>query len=513
MQIDINPILRDLGIKDVNEASSTGQIWASAGENSIETVFSPVDGKVIAKVKFASAADYDITIKKAQEAFPLWRSWPAPKRGEIIRQLGEALREHKENLGKLVSYEMGKSLQEGYGEVQEMIDICDFAVGLSRQLYGLTMHSERPLHRMYEQWHPLGIVGIISAFNFPVAVWSWNAALAMVCGDVCVWKPSEKTPLTAIACQNIIQKVFAANDVPEGVSCLVIGDRTIGELMSKDTRIPLVSATGSTRMGKAVGAAVGARLGRSLLELGGNNAIIISKDADLETSLIGAVFGAVGTAGQRCTSTRRLIIHESVYEAFKAKLVKAYGQLKIGNPLDEKIHVGPLIDTDALKSYQDSIEKCKAEGGNFVVEGGVLEGEGYESGCYVKPCIAEAQNQFEIVQHETFAPILYLMKYNTLDEAIALQNGVPQGLSSAIMTLNLREAEQYLSVAGSDCGIANVNIGTSGAEIGGAFGGEKDTGGGRESGSDAWRVYMRRQTNTINYSDKLPLAQGIKFDL
>ena len=513
MQIDITPVLRDLGIKTVNEASSTGQKWFSAGSNAVHPVLSPVDGKEIASVKFATSDDYDNTIEMAKEAFKTWRTWPAPKRGEIIRQLGEALREQKENLGKLVSYEMGKSLQEGYGEVQEMIDICDFAVGLSRQLYGLTMHSERPLHRMYEQWHPLGVVGIISAFNFPVAVWSWNAALAMVCGDVCVWKPSEKTPLTAIACQNIISKVFAANDVPEGVSCLIIGDRNIGELMSNDTRVPLVSATGSTRMGKAVGAAVGARLGRSLLELGGNNAIIISKDADLETSLIGAVFGAVGTAGQRCTTTRRLIIHESVYEEFKNKLVKAYGQLKIGNPLDENIHVGPLIDKDAVNSYLESIEKCKSQGGKFIVEGGVVEGEGYESGCYVRPCIAEAQNDFSIVQHETFAPILYLLKYSTLDEAIALQNGVPQGLSSSIMTLNLREAEQFLSTNGSDCGIANVNIGTSGAEIGGAFGGEKETGGGRESGSDAWRVYMRRQTNTINYSDKLPLAQGIKFDL
>ena len=513
MQIDIEPILQRLGVKAINEASSTGKNWTSAGTNAIHKVYSPVDGKQIAEVKFATSDDYDNTIKKANEAFKVWRTWPSPKRGEMVRQLGEALRNNKEDLGKLVSYEMGKSLQEGYGEVQEMIDICDFAVGLSRQLYGLTMHSERPLHRMYEQWHPLGIVGIISAFNFPVAVWSWNTALAMVCGDVCVWKPSEKTPLTAVACQNIIQKVFAANDVPEGVSCLVIGDRIIGELMSNDSRVALVSATGSTRMGKAVSAAVGARLGKSLLELGGNNAIIISKDADLETSLIGAVFGAVGTAGQRCTSTRRLIIHESVYEEFKNKLVKAYGQLKIGNPLDEKIHVGPLIDQDAVKSYLDSIEKCKAEGGNFVVEGGVLDGAGYESGCYVKPCIAEAKNEYRIVQHETFAPILYLMRYSTLDEAIAMQNGVPQGLSSSIMTLNLREAEQFLSTGGSDCGIANVNIGTSGAEIGGAFGGEKETGGGRESGSDAWKVYMRRQTNTINYSDKLPLAQGIKFDL
>lgn len=510
MEIDILPVLQSLGIQHINEASSTGKFWNSSDQQS-KVIISPVDGKVIASVRFALAKDYEDTVIRAEEAFKSWRTWPAPKRGDVIRQLGDALRQSKEDLGKLVSYEMGKSLQEGYGEVQEMIDICDFAVGLSRQLYGLTMHSERPAHRMYEQWHPLGVVGIISAFNFPVAVWAWNAALAMVCGNACIWKPSEKTPLTGIACQHIIQKVFEANDVPEGVSCLLIGDRTIGELLSNDKRIGLVSATGSTRMGKAVGAAVGARLGRSLLELGGNNAIIISKDADLEMSLVGAVFGAVGTAGQRCTSTRRLIIHESVYDTFRDKLVKAYGQLKIGNPLDEHIHVGPLIDKDAVNNYLSSIEKCKAEGGNFIVEGGVLEGKGFESGCYVKPCIAEAKNDYRIVQHETFAPILYLMKYKTLDEAIAMQNGVPQGLSSAIMTLNLREAEQFLSYAGSDCGIANVNIGTSGAEIGGAFGGEKETGGGRESGSDAWRAYMRRQTNTINYSDKLPLAQGIKF--
>ncbi|MHB1177607.1 MAG: L-piperidine-6-carboxylate dehydrogenase [Daejeonella sp.] len=513
MQIDISALLHNLGIQQINEASSTGKAWSSSSRDHTKVIFSPVDGKEIASVRFAVTEDYDRTVHKAEEAFKIWRTWPSPKRGAVIRQLGEALREKKEDLGKLVSYEMGKSLQEGYGEVQEMIDICDFAVGLSRQLYGLTMHSERPAHRMYEQWHPLGIVGIISAFNFPVAVWAWNAALAMVCGNVCIWKPSEKTPLTAIACQHIIQKVFEANDVPEGVSCLLIGDRIIGEAMSKDRRIPLLSATGSTRMGRAVGAAVGARLGRSLLELGGNNAIIISKDADLDMSLVGAVFGAVGTAGQRCTSTRRLIIHESVYDNFRDKLIKAYGQLKIGNPLDEHIHVGPLIDKDAVNSYLDSIEKCKSQNGKFIVEGGVLEGAEYESGCYVKPCIAEAGNDSEIVQHETFAPILYLMKYKTLDEAIAMQNGVPQGLSSAIMTLNLREAEQFLSFSGSDCGIANVNIGTSGAEIGGAFGGEKETGGGRESGSDAWRAYMRRQTNTINYSDKLPLAQGIKFDL
>jgi aldehyde dehydrogenase (NAD+) len=408
---------------------------------------------------------------------------------------------------------MGKSLQEGYGEVQEMIDICDFAVGLSRQLHGLTMHSERPGHRMYEQWHPLGVVGIISAFNFPVAVWSWNTMLAWVCGDVCVWKPSEKTPLCAIACQNIIAEVFKRNDVPEGVCNLVIGERVLGEKLSYDTRIPLISATGSTRMGKAVGAAVGARLGRSLLELGGNNAIIISKHADLDISIVGAVFGAVGTAGQRCTTTRRLIIHQDIYDSFKTKLVNAYKQLRIGNPLDEKNHVGPLIDKGAVEAYLAAIEQCKAEGGNFVVEGGVLEGDGYESSCYVKPCIAEVKPHYKVVQQETFAPILYLMGYKDFDEAIAIQNGVPQGLSSSIMTLNLREAEQFLSSAGSDCGIANVNIGTSGAEIGGAFGGEKETGGGRESGSDAWRIYMRRQTNTINFSNSLPLAQGIKFDL
>jgi len=513
MQIDIIPILQNLGIHHNNQSCSTGKLWNSNKNQPGTAIISPVDGQEIARVNFVNQEDYQNTLVTAEAAFKEWRTWPAPKRGDVIRQLGDALRQKKEDLGKLVSYEMGKSLQEGYGEVQEMIDICDFAVGLSRQLYGLTMHSERPAHRMYEQWHPMGIVGIISAFNFPVAVWAWNASLALVCGNVCIWKPSEKTPLTAIACQHIIQKVFEANEVPEGTSCLLIGDRTIGELMSHDTRIGLLSATGSTRMGKAVGAAVGARLGRSLLELGGNNAIIISKDADLEMSLVGAVFGAVGTAGQRCTSTRRLIIHESVYDTFRDKLVKAYGQLKIGNPLDENIHVGPLIDKDAVKSYLSSIEKCKAEGGNFVVEGGVIEGKGYESGCYVKPCIAEVKNDFQIVQHETFAPILYLMKYKTLDEAIGMQNDVPQGLSSAIMTLNLREAEQFLSCAGSDCGIANVNIGTSGAEIGGAFGGEKETGGGRESGSDAWKAYMRRQTNTINYSDKLPLAQGIKFDL
>ncbi|WP_295793526.1 aldehyde dehydrogenase family protein [Mucilaginibacter sp.] len=513
MSLNIPEILTRLHINDINDAFSTGSNWTSSPNAAIKDIVSPTDGKKIASVKFATADNYNQAVETAQKAFINWRTIPAPKRGEIVREIGNALRENKESLGALVSYEMGKSLQEGYGEVQEMIDIADFAVGLSRQLYGLTMHSERPQHRMYEQYHPLGIVGIISAFNFPVAVWSWNAMLAWVCGDVCIWKPSEKTPLTAIACQHIAQAVFKKHNIDEGVSCLVIGDREIGELMANDTRVPLVSATGSTRMGKSIGAAVGARLGRSLLELGGNNAIIITENADLDMSLIGAVFGAVGTAGQRCTSTRRLIIHESVYDAFKEKLVKAYKQIRIGDPLDENNHMGPLIDTDAVALYLESIEKCKAEGGKFIVDGGKLEGDQYASGCYVKPCIAEVENHYKIVQHETFAPILYLIKYKDLDDAIAMQNGVPQGLSSAIMTQNLRDAEQFLSAAGSDCGIANVNIGTSGAEIGGAFGGEKETGGGRESGSDAWKVYMRRQTNTINYSKTLPLAQGIKFDL
>ncbi|BAV05209.1 aldehyde dehydrogenase (NAD+) [Filimonas lacunae] len=505
-------ILAQLGIKDHNNGTSTGNEWLPSNGGVLES-FSPVNGQPIATVQTTDAAAYAQVVATAQQAFLQWRTIPAPKRGEIVRQMGDALRTHKTALGKLVSYEMGKSLQEGYGEVQEMIDICDFAVGLSRQLYGLTMHSERPLHRMYEQWHPLGVVGIISAFNFPVAVWSWNSALAWVCGNVCIWKPSEKTPLCAIAVQNIISEVFKNNHVPEGVCCLVQGGRELGEQLAADERVALVSATGSTRMGKAVAQSVAARLGRSLLELGGNNAIIISEHADLGIALPGCVFGAVGTAGQRCTTTRRLIIHESVYEAFKAKLVKAYGQLRIGDPLNEHNHVGPLIDKDAVQNYLTAIDQCKQQGGRFAVEGGVLEGAGYESGCYVKPCIAEVDSQLPVVQHETFAPILYLLKYKTIDEAINLQNSVPQGLSSSIMTLNLREAEQFLSYAGSDCGIANVNIGTSGAEIGGAFGGEKETGGGRESGSEAWKAYMRRQTNTINYSTQLPLAQGIKFDL
>jgi aldehyde dehydrogenase (NAD+) len=502
--------LRQLGLKAKNPGTSTGQ--ENMGSMRYIASYSPVDGELIGKVSVTSREQYEAVMASAQSAFQTWKMIPAPKRGEIVRQYGDQLRLYKEPLGQLVSYEMGKSLQEGYGEVQEMIDICDFAVGLSRQLYGLTMHSERPLHRMYEQWHALGIVGIISAFNFPVAVWSWNSMIAMVCGDVCVWKGSEKAPLCAVACQNILAKVLKANDLPEGISSIISGDYRVGEWMSKDQRIPLVSATGSTRMGKIVGATVAGRMGRTLLELGGNNAIIITPSADLNIVAIGATFGAVGTCGQRCTSTRRLIIHEDVYEAVKDRLKKAYAQLRIGNPLDTSFHVGPLIDTQAVEAYTKAIEAAKAQGAKIVVEGGVLTGETYESGCYVKPCIIEGTNDMPIVQHETFAPILYIMKYKTLEEAIAMQNGVPQGLSSAIMTMNMREAEEFLSISGSDCGIANVNIGTSGAEIGGAFGGEKETGGGRESGSDAWKAYMRRQTNTINYSTTVPLAQGIKFD-
>jgi aldehyde dehydrogenase (NAD+) len=503
--------LKALGIKEINDGCSTGQNWFANGE--ILESYSPVDGKLIAKVKTASKEDYTKIIRTASEAFKFWRTVPAPKRGEYVRQFGDKLRAKKAELGKLVSYEMGKSYQEGLGEVQEMIDICDFAVGQSRQLYGTQFHSERPKHRMMEQWHPLGIVGIISAFNFPVAVWSWNTALAWICGDVCVWKPSEKTPLCSIACQHIWNEVASENNLPEGISCIVNGDYTIGSLLTEDTHVPLISATGSTRMGRIVGTKVAERFGKSILELGGNNAIIITENADLHMTIVGAVFGAVGTAGQRCTSTRRLIIHESVYDTVKENLIKAYAQLKIGNPLDEKNHVGPLIDTGAVKSYLGALESIIAEGGKIIVQGGVLEGKGYESGCYVKPAIAEARNDMAIVQHETFAPILYLIKYSTLEEAIAYQNDVPQGLSSAIMTTNMREAELFLSATGSDCGIANVNIGTSGAEIGGAFGGEKETGGGRESGSDAWKAYMRRQTNTLNWGDTLPLAQGIKFDL
>ena len=511
--VNMTEVLKTLGLKEINFGSSTGRNnFGNTSENLIAS-YSPVDGALIGKVSTTTASEYEQIMSKASEAFKFWRKLPAPKRGEIVRQYGEALRKYKDALGRLVSYEMGKSLQEGWGEVQEMIDICDFAVGLSRQLYGLNMHSERPDHRMYEQWHPLGIVGIISAFNFPVAVWSWNSALAWVCGDVCVWKASEKAPLCAIACQNILQEVLEANDLPEGISCIITGDYKVGEWMTNDHRVPLVSATGSTRMGKIVGQTVAGRFGKSLLELGGNNAIIVTPNADLKVTLTAVVFGAVGTAGQRCTTTRRLIIHESMYDKLKELLVNAYKQLRIGNPLDQNNHVGPLIDKAAVEQYLHAIAEAKKAGGRIVVEGGVMSGEGFESGCYVKPCVIEVDAQYDIVKHETFAPILYLMKYKDLEDAIEMQNAVPQGLSSAIMTDSVRESELFLSCAGSDCGIANVNIGTSGAEIGGAFGGEKETGGGRESGSDSWKAYMRRQTNTINYGTKVPLAQGIKFDL
>lgn len=503
--------LKKLALKKNNPGSWTG--LQSYKTNEYIQSFSPVNGELIGNVGWTTRREYDLVIKKAQKAFITWRTTPAPQRGEIVRQYGDVLRSHKEALGKLVSYEMGKSYQEGLGEVQEMIDICDFAVGLSRQLYGLTMHSERPAHRMYEQWHPLGIVGIISAFNFPVAVWSWNAMIALVCGNTVVWKPSEKTPLCGVACQLLFQKVLKNNKLPEGIVNLINGDYTIGEYMTQDTRIPLISATGSIRMGRIVGAAVAQRLGKSLLELGGNNAIIVTPSADMDLVMTGAVFGAVGTAGQRCTSTRRLIVHEDIYDKVKKGLKKAYQQIKIGDPLDTTNHMGPLIDQDAVNNYLNALKEIKAQGGSMIVAGGVLKGEEYENGHFVKPAIAEVSNDMAIVQEETFAPILYLIKYRTLEEAIALQNGVPQGLSSAIMTNHLKDAERFLSAAGSDCGIANVNIGTSGAEIGGAFGGEKETGGGRESGSDAWKAYMRRQTNTINYSNEVPLAQGIEFNL
>jgi aldehyde dehydrogenase (NAD+) len=509
----IADLLQQWNIADECSGVSTGNT-TSAGEGEKIPSHSPVDGALIGVVRGASEREYEAAIATAQKGFEAWRAWPAPKRGEVVRQLGEELRKHKAALGKLVSYEMGKSYQEGLGEVQEMIDICDFAVGLSRQLHGLTMHSERPDHRMYEQWHPMGLVGIITAFNFPVAVWSWNTALAWVCGDVCIWKPSEKTPLCSVVCQHITAEVFKRNNVPEGVSVIINGGREVGEWLANDPRVPLVSATGSTRMGKAVGAAVGQRLGRALLELGGNNAIIVTEKADLDIALRASLFGAVGTAGQRCTTTRRLIIHESVYDAMQQKLVKAYAQLRIGDPLNEHNHVGPLIDTLAVESYNKALKAATDQGGSVLVEGGVLSGNGYESGCYVKPAIVEAKPDMAIVQEETFAPILYLLKYKgEVQEAIAIQNNVKQGLSSSIMTTDMRQAERFLSAAGSDCGIANVNIGTSGAEIGGAFGGEKETGGGRESGSDAWKAYMRRQTNTINYGSSLPLAQGIKFDV
>jgi aldehyde dehydrogenase (NAD+) len=505
--------LKALGISSLNHGTSTGLQSYGSDTNELITSTTPIDGKVIGKVTVTTAEEYEKVITTAQEAFKVWKMVPAPKRGEVVRQIGDELRNHKENLGRLVTYEMGKIYQEGLGEVQEMIDICDFAVGLSRQLYGFTMHSERPRHRMYDQYHPLGPVAVISAFNFPVAVWSWNAMLAAVCGDVIIWKASEKTPLTAVACQNIIQKVLRDNDVPEGVFSMITGGRVVGEMMTTDSRIALVSATGSIPMGKKVAQVVGARLGRTLLELGGNNAIIISNKADVEMALRATVFGAAGTAGQRCTSTRRLIVHDDIFDLVKDRLIQIYKSITIGDPMEEGILVGPLIDKEAADAMQAALKKLKAEGGEILFGGEVLEGPGFEGGNYVRPCICRAENHYEIVQSETFAPILYLIRYKTLDEAIGYHNGVVQGLSSAIFTLDMREAETFISHVGSDCGIANVNIGTSGAEIGGAFGGEKETGGGRESGSDAWKVYMRRQTNTINWGTELPLAQGIHFDV
>ncbi|MGD9897482.1 MAG: aldehyde dehydrogenase family protein [Calditrichaceae bacterium] len=507
--------LKVLGIKDKNFGSSTGLKWNETTDQGELKIHSPATGEYIASVYQSSETDYDKIVKQAEESFKYWRTVPAPKRGEIVRQIGLKLREYKEPLGTLVSLEMGKSLQEGLGEVQEMIDICDFAVGQSRQLYGFTMQSERPNHRMYDQYHPLGIVVTISAFNFPVAVWSWNAMIAAVAGDVNIWKPASKVPLTAIACQNIIRDVLKENNLPEGIFNLIVGKgSTIGEKILNDKRIPLVSLTGSTSVGRHAAQVISKRLGRYILELGGNNAIILTPEADLKMAMPAIVFGAVGTAGQRCTSTRRLIIHESIYDKVRESLLKAYSGLRIGNPLDAANHVGPLIDKSAVETMQNALEEAKKAGGKVIFGGEVLSGSGYESGCYVKPAIVEAENHFEIVQEETFAPILYLIKYKgDVNNAIELQNGVVQGLSSAIFTNNMREAETFLSAWGSDCGIANVNIGTSGAEIGGAFGGEKETGGGRESGSDAWKAYMRRQTNTINYGTELPLAQGIKFDI
>ena len=504
-------ILERLGIKAENYGACYGE-WIENKNDDILESYSPINGDLLAKIYQASAENYETVVKKAQEAFVVWRMVPAPKRGEIVRQLGEELRKHKEDLGALVSIEMGKIRAEGEGEVQEMIDICDFAVGLSRQLYGLTIQSEREKHRMMEQWHPLGVIGIISAFNFPVAVWAWNAALAAVCGDTMIWKPSSKAPLTSIAVQNICNNVTKRNNLPQGIFNLIVGrGSVVGERLINDKRIPLISATGSTKMGKRIGKVVGERLGSSILELGGNNAIIISQHADLEMAKRAVLFGAVGTAGQRCTSTRRLIIHESIFDKFVNDLIAAYKTISIGNPLDDKILMGPLVDKGAVAEFTQAMEKVNEEGGKILYGGEILSGSGYESGLYVTPAIAEVKNEYEIVQDETFAPLLYVMKYNEFQEAINYHNDVPQGLSSAIFTLNMREAEEFLSQKGSDCGIANVNIGTSGAEIGGAFGGEKETGGGRESGSDSWKAYMRRQTNTVNWGTELPLAQGITF--
>ncbi|HEX5135523.1 MAG TPA: aldehyde dehydrogenase family protein [Planctomycetota bacterium] len=499
-------ILSALGLGEANPGAWTGKPLSAPGGTAFVS-YSPGTGEALGRVTEAGPDAYEQVLKAARGVFPRWSALPAPKRGEIVRQFGDALRAKKDPLGDLVTLEVGKIRGEGRGEVQEMVDICDFAVGLSRQLHGLTMHSERPRHRMYEQWHPLGVVGVITAFNFPVAVWAWNAALAWVCGDVTVWKPSEKAPLTAIACQRIAHEVFARNGFPEGVSSLVVGGAAIGERIAADRRIPLVSATGSVRMGRRVGQVVAERLGRSLLELGGNNAVIVTDDADLDLALRAIAFGALGTAGQRCTTTRRVIVHEKVYDDLKRRLVKAYEQAPIGDPLDGKTLVGPLIDEAAVDNVMKAIEVVKAKGGRILCGGERIKG------CYMKPAIAEVSPDFPLLREETFGPLLYLLKYGTLDEAIRIQNDVPQGLSSAIFTRDVIEAETFLASGGSDCGIANVNLGTSGAEIGGAFGGEKDTGGGRESGSDAWKSYMRRQTNTINWSTELPLAQGIRFDL
>ena len=508
-------VLRRLGIEEKNAGAITGTRKLAARGDVTRSV-SPIDQEVIAEVANATIDDYEEVMETARKAFEKWRKLPAPQRGEVVRQIGLALRASKEDLGYLVSLEMGKIYQEGLGEVQEMIDICDFAVGQSRQLYGFTMQSERPLHRMYDQYHPLGIVGLVTAFNFPVAVWAWNAMIAAVAGDVVIWKPSSKTPLTAIATQNIISRVLKENDVPEGVfNLLVAKSSVLGDNFAADTRIPLFSVTGSTAVGKRVSGIVGKRLGKTIMELGGNNAIIISEHADLDIAIPAIVFGSVGTTGQRCTTTRRLIIHEDIYEEVKDRLVSAYSQLegRIGNPLDPATLVGPMVDQAGVTLFSEAIGKVKEAGGNILFGGEVLSGKGFESGTYVMPALAEAENHFTIVQEETFAPLLYLIRYKgSIEEAIRLNNDVPQGLSSAIFTLNLREAELFLSSVGSDCGIANVNIGTSGAEIGGAFGGEKETGGGRESGSDAWKTYMRRQTNTINYSNELPLAQGRRLD-
>lgn len=506
-------MLDELGIGAINMGICTGTKWTETSGDSMSS-YSPIDGSKIADIKLATSDDYRELVSAAKSAFAEWRMVPAPKRGELVRQIGLELRKYKEPLARLVSYEMGKIYQEGLGEVQEMIDICDFAVGQSRQLYGFTMHSERPAHRMYEQYHPLGIVGVVSAFNFPVAVWAWNAMIALVCGDVVIWKPSSKVLLCAIAVHKIVSKVLKENQVPEGVlNLLATSSSYLGDELFNDKNIPLISFTGSTRIGKKVAALVGERLGKTILELGGNNAIIVTPKANIEMALRAIVFGAVGTAGQRCTSTRRIILHESIYDTFKEKLINVYKSLKIGNPLNNSIHVGPLVDKRAVQDFLDAIEKVKIEGGTIIYGGDVFVSEEWISGCYVIPCIAEVENSLKIVQEETFAPLLYLIKYTTFDEAIHLHNDVPQGLSSAIFSNELTETEHFLSHEGSDCGIANVNIGTSGAEIGGAFGGEKETGGGRESGSDSWKAYMRRQTNTINFGRELPLAQGIEFNV